>query len=139
MSVNEEIRLLREEVKSLRELVNDLLHQKYKTEYPVSAPYDSGSDGDEENEENEENEERFQEEKLEQQVATIEYRHQCDRFLDKNENGMYNIGGLSISRLKQIQYQYKKTGQICIPKNLFDSTKENIQKIKNFMMHFKFM
>lgn len=135
MSINEELRLLREEVKSLRELVNDLLHQNYKKEYPVSDPYDSGSDGDED----EENEERFQEEKLEQQVATIEYRHQCDRFLDKNENGMYHIGGLSISRLKQIQYQYKKTGQICIPKNLFDSTKENIQKIKNFMMHFKFM
>lgn len=140
MSINEEVKLLRKEVRELREMLNEVLvHVSNKKEkYTPPTPYCSFETSDEENEENEEDEERYTEEKRAIDQAQEEFRLQCIRFCDKDENGMFNIGGLSVSRLKDIQRMFKETGQIALPSKIFINTPENIVKIKAFMNHFVF-
>jgi len=139
MSINEEVKLLRKEVRELREMLNEvLIHVSNKKEkYIPPTPY-SSFESDEENEENEEDEERYTEEKRAIDQAQEEFRLQCIRFCDKDENGMFNIGGLSVSRLKDIQRMFKETGQIALPSKIFINTPTNIAKIKAFMNHFVF-
>jgi len=139
MSINEEVKLLRKEVRELREMLNEvLIHVSNKKEkYIPPTPY-SSFESDEENEENEEDEERYTEEKRAIDQAQEEFRLQCIRFCDKDENGMFNIGGLSVSRLKDIQRMFKETGQIALPSKIFINTPANIAKIKAFMNHFVF-
>ena len=142
MSINEEVKLLRKEVRELREMLNEVLvHVSNKKEKYTPTPYSSFETSDEENEENEENEEdeeRYTEEKRAIDQAQEEFRLQCIRFCDKDENGMFNIGGLSVSRLKDIQRMFKETGQIALPSKIFINTPTNIVKIKAFMNHFVF-
>ena len=140
MSINEEVKLLRKEVRELREMLNEVLtHVSNKKEkYIPPTPYSSFETSDEENEENEEDEERYTEEKRAIDQAQEEFRLQCIRFCDKDENGMFNIGGLSVSRLKDIQRMFKETGQIALPSKIFINTPTNIAKIKAFMNHFVF-
>jgi hypothetical protein len=140
MSINEEVKLLRKEVRELREMLNEvLIHVSNKKEkYIPPTPYSSFETSDEENEENEEDEERYTEEKRAIDQAQEEFRLQCIRFCDKDENGMFNIGGLSVSRLKDIQRMFKETGQIALPSKIFINTPANIVKIKAFMNHFVF-
>jgi len=140
MSINEEVKLLRKEVRELREMLNEVLtHVSNKKEkYIPPTPYSSFETSDEENEENEEDEERYTEEKRAIDQAQEEFRLQCIRFCDKDENGMFNIGGLSVSRLKDIQRMFKETGQIALPSKIFINTPANIAKIKAFMNHFVF-
>jgi hypothetical protein len=140
MSINEEVKLLRKEVRELREMLNEVLtHVSNKKEkYIPPTPYSSFETSDEENEENEEDEERYTEEKRAIDQAQEEFRLQCIRFCDKDENGMFNIGALSVSRLKDIQRMFKETGQIALPSKIFINTPANIAKIKAFMNHFVF-
>jgi len=141
MSINEEVKMLREEVRELRELLNEVLtHVSNKKEkYIPPTPYSSFETSDDDNDdENEEDEERYSEEKRSIDQAQEEFKLQCIRFCDKDENGMFNIGGLSVSRLKDIQRMFKQTGQIALPSKLFHNTPENISKIKSFMNHFVF-
>ena len=141
MSINEEVKLLRKEVRELREMLNEVLtHVSNKKEKYTPTPYSSfeSDEENEENEENEEDEERYTEEKRAIDQAQEEFRLQCIRFCDKDENGMFNIGGLSVSRLKDIQRMFKETGQIALPSKIFINTPTNIAKIKAFMNHFVF-
>jgi len=130
MSITEEVKLLRREVRELRELLNEVLSH-------VSNKKAFEEDDDEDNE-NEEDEEQHMEEKRAIQEAQQEFRKQCELFCDRDSNGMFNIGGLSVSRLKDIQRMFKQTGQIALPSKLFINTPENIAKIKSFMNHFVF-
>jgi len=137
MSINEEVKLLRREVRELRELLNEVLtHISNKKHTPT--PYSSFDDDDDEDNENEEDEEHHMEEKRAIDQAQEEFRIQCLRFCEKDENGMFHIGGLSVSRLKDIQRMFKQTGQIALPSKIFINTSDNITKIKSFMNHFVF-
>lgn len=141
MSITEEVKLLRKEVRELREMLNEVLTHvsKPKEKYtitPFSLKAFENEDDDEENE-NEEDEEHHMEEKRAIE-AQEEFRNQCIRFCDRDSNGMFNIGGLSVSRLKDIQRMFKQTGQIALPSKIFVNTPENISKIKAFMNHFVF-
>lgn len=143
MSLNEEVKLLRREVRELRELLNEVLtHVSNKKEKHTITPFslkafEEEQDDDEDNE-NEEDEEQHMEEKRAIDQAQQEFRKQCELFCDRDSNGMFNIGGLSVSRLKDIQRNFKQTGQIALPSKLFVNTPENIAKIKSFMNHFVF-
>lgn len=137
MSINEEVKLLRREVRELREMLNEVLTHVSNKHRITPTPYSSFDDDDEDNE-IEEDEEHHMEEKRAIDQAQEEFRIQCIRFCDKDENGMFNIGGLSVSRLKDIQRMFKETGQIALPSKIFINTPTNIAKIKAFMNHFVF-
>ena len=142
MSINEEVKLLRNEVRELREILNEVLTHVSKKDikpYPSYPSHPIQEDEDEEeDEENEEDEERYNEEKQALQQAEKAFLSQCMKFCDKDSNGMFNIGGISVSRLRNIQEIFKQTGEIRIPSKLFHNTPENISKIKSFMNHFVF-
>lgn len=145
MSITEEVKILRKEVRELREMLNEVLtHVSKQKEKHTITPFsafenEDEDDDDEDNDnENEEDEERHQEEKRAIDQAQQEFRNQCIRFCDRDSNGMFNIGGLSVSRLKDIQRMFKQTGQIALPSKIFVNTPENISKIKAFMNHFVF-
>lgn len=142
MSINEEVKLLRKEIRELREILNEVLTCVSKKESRITpTPYSSFDDEDEDeddDDENDENEEHRMEEMRVIRQAQEEFRTQCIRFCDKDDNGMFNIGGLSVSRLKDIQRMFKQTGQIALPSKIFVNTPANIAKIKAFMNHFVF-
>lgn len=143
MSITEEVKLLRKEVRELRELLNEVLTHVSKpkhtiTPFSLKAFENDDDDDDEEENENEEDEEHHMEEKRAIDQAQQEFRDQCIRFCDRDSNGMFNIGGLSVSRLKDIQRMFKQTGQIALPSKIFVNTPENIAKIKSFMNNFVF-
>jgi len=138
MSINEEVKLLRKEVRELREMLNEVLTCVSKKEKYTPTPYSSFEEDEDDDDENDENEEHRMEEIRAIHQAQEEFRTQCIRFCDKDENGMFNIGGLSVSRLKDIQRMFKQTGQIALPSKIFVNTPANIAKIKAFMNHFVF-
>jgi hypothetical protein len=141
MSINEEVKLLRKEVRELREMLNEVLTCVSKPKYtikPFSLKAFEEEEDEDDDDENDENEEHRMEEIRAIHQAQEEFRTQCIRFCDKDENGMFNIGGLSVSRLKDIQRMFKQTGQIALPSKIFVNTPANIAKIKAFMNHFVF-
>ena len=138
MSINEEVKLLRKEIRELREMLNEVLTHVSNKHRITATPYSSFDEDEDEDNEDDENEEHRMEEMQAIRQAQEEFRTQCIRFCDKDENGMFNIGGLSVSRLKDIQRMFKQTGQIALPSKIFVNTPANIAKIKAFMNHFVF-
>lgn len=138
MSITEEVKLLRQEVRELRMLLDDILNERAKPKYNIIPFSLKAFENDDDDDENEEDEERYQEEKRAIDWAQEEFRNQCIRFCDRDGNGMFHIGGLSVSRLKDIQRIFKQTGEIRLPSKVFVNTPENISKIKSFMNHFVF-
>ena len=88
-------------------------------------------DRDEEEEENEENEEGFMEQKIQQERYSIESKDILDSLFDKDEYGMYRIGGISHQRLKEFKMYYKTYGKIAVPKNFINS-KENLKMLMTY-------
>ena len=141
MSINEEVKLLRKEIRELREMLNEVLTHVSKPKHtitPFSLKAFENDEDDDDDDENDENEEHRMEEMRVIRQAQEEFRTQCIRFCDKDDNGMFNIGGLSVSRLKDIQRMFKQTGQIALPSKVFVNTPANIAKIKAFMNNFVF-
>jgi len=134
---NIQVDALKQEIKILKETINSFKQKNdtLKLQIKVQKEEEEKQERKQKEEEKQERKQKEDEKKIEKKVekkgdfdSTINYE-----LLDKDQNDIYNIGGLPLSTLKMIKEHFIKNGNIVLlPKWGFVKNETNIKKLKLF-------